>query len=375
MRAFLRHSSLPSAWIGPPKSSISAAQYSERTAGHLQEIEAPSSVVYQTLSNSGVVGSEVIDFSAASVLTIPEGRVIERDGWVVTDDECFLADVALHPPKSDEPLEKHPIFRRLHLPRIVRVDERVAVIAAEASACYYHWMFDILPKLELLRRAGASYDKIYTSALRAPFQKETLRAMGIEERELIQGDRGLQIQAKELIVPIHPTHTFVGQPWICQFLRQKFLSPEVESLPGGKRIYITRSRAQVRRLLNEQELQPLFDSYQIEVVALETLTVAEQVKLFNTCEWIIFPHGACLTNLAFCRPGTLVVEIMPPDCEMACGHKLCQTMGLPYHRLVAEKAFRSGYERLRNYLHLKDRYRDSRLSPEKLSALLQTIKK
>ena len=46
-------------------------------------------------------------------------------------------------------------------------------------------------------------------------------------------------------------------------------------------------------------------------VELESLSVAEQVQLFSSAEVIIAAHGAGLTNLTFCQPGTTVLEIFP----------------------------------------------------------------
>jgi len=38
------------------------------------------------------------------------------------------------------------------------------------------------------------------------------------------------------------------------------------------------------------------------------MSLQEQAVLFNECETIIAPHGAALTNMAHCRPGTKVIE-------------------------------------------------------------------
>ena len=46
---------------------------------------------------------------------------------------------------------------------------------------------------------------------------------------------------------------------------------------------------------------------------LESLSVAEQAELFSSAEVIIAAHGAALTNITFCQPGTRILEIFPPN--------------------------------------------------------------
>ena len=49
-----------------------------------------------------------------------------------------------------------------------------------------------------------------------------------------------------------------------------------------------------------------------EAVRCESLTFAEQVRLFGSAEAVVGPHGAGLANLTFCPPGTKVIELMAP---------------------------------------------------------------
>ena len=56
------------------------------------------------------------------------------------------------------------------------------------------------------------------------------------------------------------------------------------------------------------QVEKLLARYGFETVYLETMSISDQVRLFQTAEFIIGPHGAGLANLLFCEPGTKVIE-------------------------------------------------------------------
>ena len=41
----------------------------------------------------------------------------------------------------------------------------------------------------------------------------------------------------------------------------------------------------------------------------ETLSLPDQLRLFRAADAIVAPHGAGLTNLGWCRPGCIVLEL------------------------------------------------------------------
>jgi capsular polysaccharide biosynthesis protein len=41
------------------------------------------------------------------------------------------------------------------------------------------------------------------------------------------------------------------------------------------------------------------------------MTAVDQILLFQSAEFVIGAHGAGLSNLLFCEPGTKVIELMP----------------------------------------------------------------
>ena len=161
---------------------------------------------------------------AAGVAIIEHGRVLTRTGAVIAPDDQFVCDVS-DTALNDNPLT-HPIFMSLRLPTLRRVEGSVAVLTSYRSSIYYHWLFDTVTRLALVRECGIRCDK-YVVSNRSRFQREALLMLGIADDQILSQDDG-QIEATKLIVPSLPGT--VGNPpeWACDFLRQAFLGGGIE---------------------------------------------------------------------------------------------------------------------------------------------------
>ena len=71
-----------------------------------------------------------------------------------------------------------------------------------------------------------------------------------------------------------------------------------------------RPGAKTRKIINSDELLLALKGW--ETVELESMTIKEQMKTFAEASHIVAAHGAGLTNLLWCNPGTKVVEIQDP---------------------------------------------------------------
>jgi capsular polysaccharide biosynthesis protein len=193
-------------------------------------------------------------------------------------------------------------------------------------------MFEILPRFEILRLSGVPYDKIYFHRPELPFQKETFAMMGLQVEQMIWAAPDMHVRAKQVIIPSIPSLHANPSSWVCQFLRDQFLSPL--SMPRNKRIFVSRKQAVYRHLVNESELMEILSQYGFEEVVLEGMTVSEQIRLFQASEIVVAPHGAGLSHLVFCDPGTKMVEIFNPNWLCDCYWKLSQHVGLKHFCLL-----------------------------------------
>jgi hypothetical protein len=80
-----------------------------------------------------------------------------------------------------------------------------------------------------------------------------------------------------------------------------------------RKLYISRGKAQRRRLVNEEKIFSFLNEKGYEKVFLEELSFKEQIQIMQEARVVVAPHGAGLTNILFCGPDTHVVEIADLD--------------------------------------------------------------
>jgi len=63
-------------------------------------------------------------------------------------------------------------------------------------------------------------------------------------------------------------------------------------------------------------------------------SLQEQADAFRGAEIVVGAHGAALTNLVFCRPGTRVLEMFGANYVNPCYRNLCAAAGLEHYAVV-----------------------------------------
>lgn len=276
-------------------------------------------------------------FPETFVATIPNGRVTSR-GFVMTPDRQFLHDVStfFHDPKRTVTAALAHDWR---LESLTEINGRVAVLTTEAASLYYHWLFQLLPRYELIRRAGVdleSIDHYFVNSRRSRFQRETLALLGVDPSKIIDGDEVRHLRARELVVPSVPLGTGCFRPWMTEFLRNTFIPNSGIERPSGRRLYISRGDAAYRRTLNEQEVIKFLHHRGFEVFQMEGLSVQEQAAVMASCEVVVAPHGGGMSNIVFCSPGTKIIEIFSPELVATYFWKLSNELNLDYYYLLGK---------------------------------------
>lgn len=283
----------------------------------------------------------------AFVAEIPQGRMWGNNGSIISPDDGLIGDVSTEftteHSKFIPDRKKHSIFRQFKLPPISEIEGIVAALSVSYGDVYYHWMLDLLPRIELLRRNNIDLDRIdkfIVNATTAKFQKETLAHLGIPEAKIIvsQNDKPFHIKADKLIVPSLPRQRGGSMPkWACDFLRSAFLTGNTPNkYTGQERIYISRGDAQHRQVKDEANIINYLNKIGFKSVTLNAISVVEQAQLFSQAKVIVSPHGAGLTNLVFCNPQTKIVEFFSPNYLHPGYWRLSNQIGIEYYCLQGD---------------------------------------
>jgi len=282
-----------------------------------------------------------IPLPGSFVATIPNGRYwIEETAQVaaIAPDNQILGDVSpfspiLSPGHPDAHPRHHPLLGRPHLPPPRVLNGRVAILSGLSNGVYFHWMLDLLPRIELLHQAGMTPDSVdyYLVDATYPFQRETLERLGIPLHKTLSPAQVPHLEARSLLLPSFPASISWMPEWTCDFLQRSFLPADCPPSRPHRRLYISRARASVRRLINEDQVVQALLPWGFERVYLETLSVQEQATLFAEAEAVVALHGSGLTNLVFCQPGTTVIELFSPEYVYPCYWLLANWRQLRYY--------------------------------------------
>lgn len=176
---------------------------------------------------------------------------------------------------------------------------------------YGHFLVDCLSALLAAEQAGAlaSHPPIAPPLL--PWQAELLALLGV--RPAIVETPVARIGEAVFTTPMNHFLHAPGPP--LDVVRARILEAAAiaDDPAAPRRLYISRLGSLKRVLTNEAELEAALALRGFAIVRPETLSVRDQIALFQRAETIVAPAGAALANILFCKPGARLVEIQPSN--------------------------------------------------------------
>lgn len=185
----------------------------------------------------------------------------------------------------------------------------------------FHWLFDfVLPLITWLEmRSGGEPLTLLVNAERLAFQNLTLDALLALYPCLALEPVGEAeaVTTPHLIASVFTPHKPRALQTPAALARLSTLAETIaarEPSATPRRFFISREDAKLRRVLNESEVLARLEPAGFERVILKGMPPARQVKLFRDAEAVFSPHGAGLAHIAWCKPGTSIMEVFPsPD--------------------------------------------------------------
>ena len=262
------------------------------------------------------------------LLSCSDVIVVSPDSGIIFDDLAVLDRHTQFLP-SPSPEAR---FRRLQGSDLLLRNEEenflkgsYALGFTPVSSNYSHWITEVLPfwitYADRLKPMGV---KLLLGTV-SNFQEQALAVLGIEPGDVVKiGPGRLRVEHLYLTSPME-----VGAP---ASLVRDAAEKLVQQLGGyareedRRRLFLSRSDATTRRLLNEQQITRRLARYGFSIVRCSELSFVEQVKLLASASAVVGIHGAALSNVIFCKPGTKFLELFPEFCVH------------PHYRLLAHRA-------------------------------------
>ena len=270
-------------------------------------------------------------FPELTVTCIHHGRVATSQGTVISPDDRVFEQFT-H--QWGDSIWNNAVFTNPGLPPPVYKEGAWAALVVPASSFNPgHWLMDGVLRLAVLEGAGLAKETKLILPNRLNKFIEPIEALGYGPERydgLLEG----HWEAEHLLVPSYVAPPGYMRPWALHWLRGRL---GVEDKPAGKRrLWISRSRARWRRLVNEDELLPILKKAGFEVVEMENLSFRDQVKTFSQAGVVAGPHGAGMTDLLFAPHGIRVLEFFSPGFVNPVFYSMASALEQDYGYAVGE---------------------------------------
>ena len=122
--------------------------------------------------------------------------------------------------------------------------------------------------------------------------------------------------------------------WVILINRKIFLNKS-KKFNSFKKVFLDRSTSKFNhcKISNQSSLNNWLKKNSFGIYTPEKLSQEKQIYLFKNASTILGAHGAALTNIIFCKPGTRVVEIIPADHPNKKCERISKILKLRYFRI------------------------------------------
>lgn len=204
---------------------------------------------------------------------------------------------------------------------------------------YYHFWVDVIADIWYIKN-NVSASKIPDYYL-VPFagldwQWDILETCGVSESQVIPYDRYDVLSFEELVIPIRDKGVANLPTWLSRAIHEMSgWSPKADK--NERLIFVSRADASRRRVVNEDVIRERLINEGFEIHTLAGLSLREQQNLFSTASIICAPHGAALTNLVWCRPGAVVIDLLSENHLPPCFKELAEQNGVLYYPYICRQ--------------------------------------
>ena len=229
-----------------------------------------------------------------------------KDGLLLTvrPRHNWVAALRAHPHRLRELPSDRPYFNLM--------------ATTPAKGHIFHWLFNAMVPLLAYLESGKSDPGLglIVNAAESEIQRRCIDFLkeryGISAIEPVAQHEAAAVPHLQAVIPVPHIPRALQSPLGLARLGDLggYVAGKAEK-NGGNRIYVSRNDARLRRVLNEKSFMPSLEALGFQRAVLAELPIARQVALFKNAEIVVAPHGAGLAHIAWCKPGTKIIEFFP----------------------------------------------------------------
>jgi capsular polysaccharide biosynthesis protein len=219
-------------------------------------------------------------------------------------------------------------------------------ITDDWSNGFFHWIGEVLPRLEALESVGAGDGTCANRTLLVPamadfeYARQSLEPYRLGNIRFLSWSERATCRDILVVPPVAPTGNY--RPAVMSALRdrmRRWFGTAPADGPDRRRLYISRAGSAVRRIANEPDILPVLERFGFERVQTEQLSLSEQVRLVGSASILIGNHGAGLTHACWMLPGSSLFELRRQgDSANNCYYSLAGALGINYRYLTCAAA-------------------------------------
>lgn len=273
-----------------------------------------------------------INYPPSFVMSLPDTQLIGfrsflyEDLFYIDDPLANEADVRRHVQRldhDDEHRNERTGFRtapnssgfslRETAKKEIRLDEPVCVISSDEPENYGSFIFRVLPKLIAYRYMGLDHRIITPAGFES--MRRLLEICGIKGSQLIAHDTTATYHLSQAIVPsVRNPHAFLDEVSLSLIDEIRESVSQASPSSDGRLIYVSRenlgsTKNGYRAMTNAAELRDALQKLGFQTIYPEIMTADQQVRAFASASVIVGQSGGAMFNAAFCRPGSIIIDI------------------------------------------------------------------
>jgi len=261
----------------------------------------------------------VRNYTLSNVVLDADSLFIFKDSRTIRETDYFV------PPGKGEP--------KINSSALVQLDDEEDIIVGynNAHLGYQHWLTQCVPAIDWsLRQTRSRKVRLLLPALK-PWQEVFLSLLGYSVIPRMAPEQGCQyaLPSAEYCDFLSGATSF----GVCKSVLETAvrISDRVPMVPSPHKVlYVPCANPYYGSIANEAEVVDLLQRRGVFILDHNKFSTPERINLFRQAEVVIGPLGQGLTDILFCRPGTLLWEWMPAHHQNSSFNGLAQTAELDY---------------------------------------------